>query len=62
MTRETRLAFMFAGPPSTLKREQGLKDARAGKPPLSRDEDYRRGYDLGQDFADDDSVKRRRTA
>lgn len=47
MTRENRLSFMFSGPAPTVLREQGLKDARAGKPPLSRDSNYRRGYELG---------------
>jgi hypothetical protein len=30
-----------------VRREQGIRDARVGKPQLSRDEEYRRGYDLG---------------
>lgn len=34
-------------PSPTVRREQGIRDARVGKPQLSRDEEYRRGYDLG---------------
>lgn len=40
------MTFMFSGPAPGLLREQGALDARAGKPPLMRDANYRRGYEL----------------
>lgn len=37
---------MFDGPSPSRLREQGMIDARAGKPCLSQDPNYRRGYSI----------------
>lgn len=47
MTREALLAAMFDGPWPAVRREEGFRDARLGKPKLSRDPDYLAGYAMG---------------
>lgn len=44
--RSALLKLMFAEPSSTVMREHGLRDARAGKPRLSSNTHYLRGYEL----------------
>lgn len=35
-------------PAPCVRREQGMRDARCGKPRLSRDPEYLRGYEMGE--------------
>lgn len=46
------LHMRFNGAAPTLMREYGLRDFRAGKPRLSRDPSYRRGYHLARQLSD----------
>lgn len=46
--RARALQMRFSGASSTLMREYGIRDFRAGRPRLSSDSNYRRGYQLGR--------------
>lgn len=48
MTFEEKLSSLLDPVTPTLKRQEGYLDARAGKPPLSDDADYRAGYSVGE--------------
>ncbi len=38
---------IYGGPEPGVRREAGINDARRGKPRLSNDRDYVKGYELG---------------
>lgn len=46
--RARALQMRFSGATPTLMREYGIRDFRTGRPRLSSDTDYRRGYKLGR--------------
>jgi hypothetical protein len=46
MMSTSKLVFYMA-PTASTRREEGMHDARVGRPECSRDADYRRGYELG---------------
>lgn len=49
--RAQALQMRFSGAAPTLMREYGIRDFRAGKPRLSTDPSYRRGYQLGRQLS-----------
>ncbi len=45
--RSSFFTDIYAGPEPGVRREAGINDARRGKPRLSNDRDYLKGYELG---------------
>lgn len=50
MPRNDRPSALFTGPSPSVRREDGIRDARLGRQPTSSDRDYAIGYDLGSRF------------